>query len=142
MPTACRPRSILSLFVCLFFLLTRVASAATLTGRVTDPDGRPVAGARVIVATAIGTAADRTTDAAGAFSIDHVAAGKYEIRVLADGFQADAIAIALAADETREVGVQLHLSALTESIVVSAAQTDVPLSRVPDSVTVITAADL
>jgi outer membrane cobalamin receptor len=142
MPTACRPRSILSLFVCLFFLLTRVASAATLTGRVTDPDGRPVAGARVIVATAIGTAADRTTDAAGAFSIDHVAAGKYEIRVLADGFQADAIAIALAADETREVGVQLHLSALTESIVVSAAQIDVPLSRAADSVTVITAADL
>jgi len=140
MATACRPLSVLSLFI--FLLLPGVASAATLTGRVTDPDGRPVAGARVIVATAIGTAADRTTDASGAFAIDHVPAGRYEIRVLADGFQADAIAIALASDEVREVGVQLHLSALTESIVVSAAQIDVPLSRAADSVTVITAADL
>jgi len=143
MAAACRPPFVLVPFVFLFFfLLPRGASAATLTGRVTDPDGRPVAGARVIVATAIGTAADRTTDASGAFAIDHVPAGRYEIRVLADGFQADAIAIALASDETREVGVQLHLSALTESIVVSAAQIDVPLSRAADSVTVITAADL
>jgi len=140
---ACRPPFVLLAFALFFFLLLpRGASAATLTGRVTDPDGRPVAGAHVIVATAIGTAADRTTDASGAFSIDRIAAGKYEIRVLADGFQADAIAIALAADDTRDVRVQLHISALTESIVVSAAQIDVPLSRAADSVTVITATDL
>jgi outer membrane cobalamin receptor len=138
MVAACR----LPFFLCVCVLLSRGASAATLTGRVADPDGRPVSGARVIVATAIGTAADRTTDASGAFSIEHIAAGKYEIRVLADGFQADAIAIALAADDTREVRVQLHISALAESIVVSAAQIDVPLSRAADTVTVITAADL
>jgi outer membrane cobalamin receptor len=36
----------------------------------------------------------------------------------------------------------LHLSGITESIVVSAAQVEVPLSRTPDTVTVITAADL
>ncbi len=36
----------------------------------------------------------------------------------------------------------LRLSALTESIVVSASQVDVPLSRAADSVTVITAAEL
>ena len=120
----------------------RGASAATLRGRVADPNGRPVMGARVVVADAIGTAADRTTDANGDFSVEYIAAGRYEIRVLADGLQADPITITLTTDETREVRVPLRVSALTESIVVSAAQIDVPLSRAADSVTVITAADL
>ena len=83
-----------------------------------------------------------TAATTGACAVDHIAAGRYEIRVLADGFQADAVAITLAGDDAREVRVPLRVSALTESIVVSAAQIDVPLSRAADSVTVVTAADL
>src|SRR5439155_27193456 len=104
--------------------------------------GRPVAGARVIVTGAVGTAADRVTDANGAFAVDAIAAGDYEIRVIADGFQADPIALTLGADDHRDLRVPLRISAVAESIVVSASQIEVPLSRTADSVTVISSAEL
>jgi outer membrane cobalamin receptor len=131
-------------FAFFIFLLAvaPAASAATLTGRVIDPDGRGVAGVRVAVTTSIGTVANRETDADGAFEVTALTAGSYEVRVLADGFQADPIAVTLGGDETRALSFRLRLSAIAESIVVSAAQIDMPLSRAADSVTVITAADL
>src|SRR5206468_2543470 len=46
----------------LVLMAPRILSAATITGRVADPDGRPVTGVRVIIADAIGIAASRTTD--------------------------------------------------------------------------------
>src|SRR5205823_6127919 len=122
--------------------LAAPAIAATIAGRVVDPDGRAVAGARVVVAGAIGTVASRETDDTGAFAIDALAAGQYEVRVLADGFNADPIAVALGADDTRMLHMQLRVSAVSESILVSASQVDLPLSRAADSVTVITGADL
>jgi outer membrane cobalamin receptor len=139
---ACRPVRLIILGLVFGLVAAHAALAATLTGRVADPDGRPIAGARVIVADAIGTAVDRTTDSRGVFSIDRLGAGRYEIRVIADGFQADAVAVTLSSDDTRDVQLPLRMSALAESIVVSASQVDVPLSRAADSVTVITAADL
>ena len=118
------------------------APAATLAGRVSDPDGRMVAGVHVIVATSIGTAAETATDRRGEFQIDGLAAGRYDIRVLAEGFQADPLTVEIGAIERRDVQVHLRLSALAESIVVSAAQIDLPLSRAAASVTVVTASDL
>src|SRR5262249_40936626 len=99
-------------------LLAHAAHAATLSGRVVDPDGRAVAGARVIVTTTIGAAADRLTDAAGAFSIDRLPAGRYDVTVTAEGFHAAPATVTLAADESRTIDVPLRLSAITESIVV------------------------
>jgi outer membrane cobalamin receptor len=131
----------------LFFLfmlarLARAASGATLAGSVTDPDGRGVASARVIVTNALGTVTGAVTDTSGGYEIESLAAGQYGVRVVADGFQADPIDVTIGAEERREVNVRLRLSAVTESLVVSASLIDVPLSRAADSVTVITAADL
>lgn len=122
--------------------VARAASAATLGGRVTDPDGRGVPNARVIVTTTLGTVGGGVTDASGAFEITRLPAGRYDVRVVAEGFQADPIAVAVEDDSPADISVQLHVSAVTESIVVSASQIDVPLSRAADSVTVITSADL
>jgi outer membrane cobalamin receptor len=141
---ACRrPRTISSIPFC-FFMLARLAAAsgATLAGSVTDPDGRGVASARVIVTNALGTVTGAVTDSSGGYEIASLAAGQYDVRVVADGFQADPIGVTISADERREVNVQLRISAVTESLVVSASQIDVPLSRAADSVTVITAAEL
>jgi outer membrane cobalamin receptor len=129
-------------FALFAILWSPVASAATLAGRVVDPAGAAVAGARVVVTTPLGTTADRTTDGSGRFDIASLPAGSYEVRALADGFQADPIAVTLAGDEIRSVDVILRVSAVTESIVVSASQIDLPLSRAADSVTVIAGADL
>ena len=136
---ACR----LSLLMLVVTQLSAAAvGAATLSGRVVDPDGRPVGGVRVIVADAFGTRADRSTAADGRFEITALAAGTYELRVVADGFTADPMRVTLAANDTRDVPLQMRLAAIAESIVVSAAQIDVPLSRAPDSVTVVTAVEL
>lgn len=136
---ACR-LSLILIFVT--HLSAAAAAAATLSGRIVDPDGRPVAGARVILTDALGTRADRSTAADGRFEIAALAAGTYELRVVADGFTADPIGVTLAANDTRDVPLQMRLAAIAESIVVSASQVDVPLSRAPDSVTVVTAAEL
>ncbi|PYR30835.1 MAG: hypothetical protein DMF92_07315, partial [Acidobacteria bacterium] len=130
------------LFTFILLAVAPAALAATLTGRVIDPDGRGVAGVRVVVATSIGTVVDRETNANGEFQVAALTGGSYEVRVLADGFQADPITVTLGGDETRALNLPLRVSAITESIVVSAAQIDVPLSRAADSVAVITAADL
>jgi outer membrane cobalamin receptor len=122
--------------------LAQAASAATLSGRVTDPDGRAVAGAQVVVSTALGTTAVAVTDAAGAYEITRLPGGTYDVRVLAEGFQADPRSVMLTDDGRADASVQLRVSALTESIVVSASQIELPLSRAADAVTVITAADI
>ncbi len=126
----------------LFTALAATASAATLTGRAVDPDGRPVPGVRIVVTTPVGAAADTTTDRDGLFSIDGLPAGRYDVLVVADGFAADPATVDLAADAARRIDFALRLSAVNESIVVSAAQVGVALSQAADRVTVVTAADL
>ena len=66
-----RPLTISSILF-FFFMLTRLAraaSGATLAGNVTDPDGRGVASARVIVTNALGTVTGAVTDSGGAYEI-------------------------------------------------------------------------
>ncbi len=118
------------------------ASAATLTGRVLDPDGAAVVGARLVVSSSIGSVDERSTDATGAFRLADLPAGRYDVRVIAPGLQADPQMVTLAGDGTVRLDIHLHLSAVSESIVVSASQVDLPLSRAPDTVTVVTGADL
>ena len=141
MALSARLRVVLFSSLALLFV-SRTTSAASLTGHVVDPDGRAVAGAHVIVSSSLGKIAEPATDAAGAFSLANLAAGTYDVRVVADGFQADPARVALAADQAGQVSIALRISALTESVVVSASQIDVPLSQAPDSVTVVTSADL
>jgi outer membrane cobalamin receptor len=124
------------------FLLTDRAVAATITGHVNDPDGRPVTGVRIVVSGAIGTVADRVTGSDGAFAVDRLPAGEYDIRCVADGFQADPITVTVSDEEGRDLQITLRVSAVAESIVVSASQIEVPLSRTADSVTVVPAAEL
>jgi outer membrane cobalamin receptor len=123
-------------------LLTRSASAATLAGHVVDPDGRPVAGAHVIVSTANGTLIDRATSDDGRFEIVAMPAGEYDVRIVADGLTADPTRVVLTRDDRQNIDLKLHVSAITESVVVSGSHVDVPLSRSADSVTVITSAEL
>ncbi len=118
------------------------ALAATVQGTVSDPDGKAVPGARVVLSTPLTSAATATTDANGHFSFDSLAAGRYEVHVLIEGFRAAPVSFVLEANESRDVPVTLQVSAFTESVVVSASQVDVPLSRVADSVAVVTEREL
>jgi len=119
-----------------------VARAATIAGTVVDPDGRPVPRARVVIGNTLGAVREVVTGRDGGFEIHDLPGGRYEVHVVADGLQADPTALALRDDERRDLAIALRLSAISESLVVSAAHIDLPRSSSPQVTTVITAADL
>ncbi len=130
-----------SLFL-FFFLFTIVsggtwpAYAGPVTGRVLDPDGRPVANARVWIA-GEGTLAQTTTDARGQFTLAAPDSCRCEVRASADGFRAEPVKLDATA-AARDIGtISLAVSAIAESLVVSAAQVEIPLSRASSSITVL-----
>jgi outer membrane cobalamin receptor len=131
----------LSAFTFSIVAFSGAASAASLTGTVTDPDGRPVRGAEVLAAGTL-TSRTGTTDERGRYRIERLDAGHYEVRVLIQGFQSDVQTIALDADDAKDVPLKLRLSGISEAVVVTAAQVDAPLSMIADSVTVISRAEL
>ena len=136
--------SVLAFFAVFLALLALAdaASAATIAGTVTDPDGRGVPAVRVILTSALGTVAATETDTNGSYEITGLPAGRFTLLAIADGFQSDPIGVTLSADDRPDVGVRLRLSAIAESIVVSASQIDAPLSRAASGVSVVTEAEL
>ena len=123
-------------------LIAHPAAAQSIQGRVVDPQDRPVAIADVLVlqGTAVVTTVRTSTD--GRFGPVAIAAGEYEVLVAASGFRSDPKRVTVGAASAANVDVKLTLGAVNESVVVSAAQVDLPLSRVTDSVTVVERADL
>ncbi len=107
-----------------------------LIGTITDPQGRVVAGATVV---AIGrthsTAA--TSNDVGEFAFDGLADGAYDVTASAPGLLGDTRAVTVTGASPVTANLTLRVSAVTETLVVSAAQVDQPLSRTADSVTVI-----
>lgn len=128
-------------FVSLAFIVSLgldmpAAAQARLEGRAVDPQGRPVAGALIVVAGANGTLIETRTDAQGRFVVDDISdTQRYDVTASAPGLLGERRAVDAAAAAPLEI--PMRLSALTETVVVSASQVDQPLSRTPDSVTVI-----
>jgi outer membrane cobalamin receptor len=135
-----RPRTsfrFLPVLICYSLLVTSAeASAASLSGRVVDPDGRPVANADVIVSGATAAPLRAKTGGDGRFEVPALDPGRYTVIATAPGLVSDAMAIEVT-ETGSTIDLAMKISALTETLVVSAAQIDQPLSRVPDSVTVI-----
>ncbi len=82
------PSSIrVALLVILSAALSAAASAAVVSGVLTDPQGRPGAGATILLADVRGLHSGRaTTGADGRFSFGAVAAGDYRVAASAPGF--------------------------------------------------------
>lgn len=131
----------LSALVLSFFTFTSIAAASTLTGRVVDPDGRAVPGATVIVTADGGSLRTATTDGRGEFTIDAPDAPGLRVRVALAGFRGEISGVD--GREPRALGdIRLTVSGVTESVVVSAAQVEVPLSQAASTITVMTGAEL
>src|SRR5438094_580214 len=74
------------------------APASTLRGTIQDQTGAVVPGVRVTIADATGAVrGETTTDAAGAFVFQGIAAGTYDIRTAFEGFQPAAVHIRVGA---------------------------------------------
>lgn len=131
-----------------FFLLTSwlslsVAAAQPLIhGIVVDPDGGNVPFAQVLVTSASEVVARATTDERGAFDITGLNEGRYQLRVAREGFRSAPVQVDVVPGETLSVTLHLQVSAISESLVVSAAEVELPLSRTPATTTIITRDDL
>ena len=116
--------------------------AGPVTGQVVDPDGRGVPGAAVILTDGTAVVARTLTLSSGQFTLNVPDSGHFEVRVALDGFRGKPVAVTGASAE-RDLGtIALEISAVSESVVVSAAQVEIPLSAASSSVTVITRDDL
>src|SRR5262245_18391352 len=118
------------------------AQSAQLTGRVLDPDGRPIPNADVFITHTATVPLQLTAEAEGRFTVEALAPGRYELRASAPGFVADPIEIDVAAGANATRDLSARVSAVAETLVVSASQIDQALSGAPDSVTVISGRDI
>src|SRR6187455_990731 len=117
-----RMRTILS-FAILYslFVIAAGAEAASLSGRVTDPDGRAVANAEIIVTGVAAAPLRARSDSDGKFVFTGLDAGQYRVTASAPGLVSDAMPIEIAASPAM-LDITLHISAIAETLVVSAAQ--------------------
>ena len=128
--------------ICLLTTTSALAQGAAVRGTVIDPDGRPAQGATVLISDHTVVRGTAVTDSQGRFQLDNLVPGRYELRVVMDGFAATPTTVALSANDNQRVTLGLRVSAMIESVVVTAAGRELPQSRVTDSVTVVTADDI
>ena len=89
-----------------------LAAAAGVQGVVIDPDGRVTPGARILLSGPAATISTTLTDDRGRFQVANLDPGPYTLRVALDGFRADVVTLELAADERRDIRIQLRVSAI------------------------------
>ena len=117
------------------------AAAAPVKGRVLDPDGRPVPGATVMLSSGGTLLSTTVTDANGRFDVEAPDGQPSSIRIALAGFRAEPREID--GNVSTDLGdIRLDMSAVSESVVVSAAQVELPLSQASSSVTVISGEEL
>jgi outer membrane receptor protein involved in Fe transport len=135
-----------SSFVLSSFLAPAPASAqppqARAEGRVVDTQQRAVPRAVVVFTSLVGAPQSITTNEDGHFAVVGLAEGRYDVTASVPGLFGESRGVTLTANQLTTIDVTLHLSAITEALVVSAAHTDLPLSRAADSVTVISGAEI
>jgi hypothetical protein len=121
-------------------------AGATLSGTVTDESGAVVVNAKVSVKnTDTGETREVTPDSAGLYSVPNLLPGNYEITVSAQGFSTQLQkGILLAVGTTRLLNISLHVGQVTQSIEVTAENSDLQLasSTVSGEVTGPTVRDL
>jgi outer membrane cobalamin receptor len=126
----------------LLLCISALAAAGPVTGVIVDPEGQPVRGATVLLVRSGNVVATTATDARGTFDLRAPDTDALELRVAVDGFRAAPIAINGTLD-SHDVGrITLEVSAITESVLVSAAHVDVPLTTTASSVTVLAGDEL
>ena len=123
----------------LFLSSAALAWAGSVTGRVVDPDGRAVRGATVLLVDGPAVVATALTDATGAFTLTTPHQGPFDIHASIEGFRGRPVQVT---DNGNAGEIVLEVSAVRESVVVSAAQVDIPLSTTSSSVTVLTGEEL
>jgi outer membrane receptor protein involved in Fe transport len=115
---------------------------ASISGRVFDPGGKVVSGARITLLYAMAALEVRDTNAQGQYQFENLRPGTYEIVGTVPGFNEVTGEIELRPDEKLVKDLNLNLSAVQEKIVVSAAPGGVLTSEIASSVSVVSAQEI
>jgi outer membrane cobalamin receptor len=124
------------------FILGLAITLAELTGTVRDPNGHPVPNATVVIVGVSASPVATRTDTQGRFRIDSLPDGRFDITASSPGLIGEARGVALSSATDPNVEITMRVSAISETLVVSATQMDQPLSRVADTVTIIDATEI
>lgn len=119
------------------------AATGRLVGRLTAPDGRPLAGAQLTVQRlpADAMAIHLLTDSEGDFSLA-LDAGRYRVSIAATGFLTTQDDIEIKAAATTSLARVLPLAPLLQAVTVSAERIERRLDQLPASITVLDAHDV
>jgi hypothetical protein len=97
----------------------------TITGRVTDPSGSVIAGAKVVVTNVgMGTKSDLTTNAEGIYLAPALSPGAYQVEASSAGFKKSIRAVEVRVADRLDVSIALEIGAAEQSVTVS---TETPL---------------
>jgi len=118
------------LTVVIFVLLARPAaaqspSANSITGVVVDPTGAILPNAQIEVKTTTGVAAQTTSNSAGAFQIDRLPRGSYDIVVTFEGFQTTTVRAVIGARAPGALRIVMPLAGVKQEITVSNAAAEI-----------------
>ena len=118
--------------------------AASLAGRVTDPDGAPAPGAVVTVySRESGARLAATTGSEGRYAFPELMPGEYLLEVSAPGFTGpESAAVAVHAGETVEKDIELRLSPVRSQVVVTATATPLMLEEVAKATDTVTGEEI
>ncbi len=96
---------------------------AAIVGTVDDPSNAPIKGAKVTATdTERGTVYESETNESGAYNINRIPVGTYELKVTAQGFQtAVRPPFTLVLNQTARIDVQMKVGAISETVEVTGA---------------------
>src|SRR4030095_16769879 len=90
---------------------------AAIKGIITDPSGRIVSEAQLIIRqTQNGAQRETSTDQTGGYQLEGLGAGEYELQITALGFGTGMYGLTLKAGDYLTVNIQLELPQLTQSV--------------------------
>lgn len=133
-------RYVLLVLALILQLISMAQSSGKITGKVTDENGQPMAGATVTIRE---TGASTVTDNAGMFSFAGVRTGNATVIISFVGY-ADAVNTVRVTDNgTASVDVSLNVSTrASDAVVVTASKRPEKITRAPASISVISSRDL
>jgi vitamin B12 transporter len=132
-----------SAVIILLFVFAGLPAAAqspsTLRGKITDPLGKTVPNAKVVVLQNSQEVAHVSSNAEGAFEVTVPPGGRYVVQVEAEGFSTTTVAsVFVPSGKTAEISpIVLSIGPLAQKVVVSATGTATPDTQVGASVSVI-----
>ena len=98
----------------------------SISGVVVDPSGAAISGAHVTLSSGSGVPSQTTSDTAGNFHFDSLAAGKYQLDFHAEGFRDTRLPAAVTGKRLASLRIVLPISVEKETVTV-ASGVDVPL---------------